>query len=150
LDVKLTLDLVAQGKSPIVKRVIATNYENLLNHAKKLAAKHEVNPEEINLRYHDGDNWVVVEDNDDVQLAFTLARSSNGKVIFTIKASAAAPEISAFASTATTMNNMDEEMKEPAVVAKGHKKPKKEKGIPRKAIKNLINNELNKQAQDVF
>ena len=32
-------------------------------------------------------------------------------------------------------------MKEPA--AKGHKKAnKKEKGIPRKAIKNLINNEL--------
>lgn len=152
MDVKLSLDLASQGKSPIVKRVIATNYENLINHAKKLAAKHEVNPEEINLRYHDGDNWVVVEDDDDVQLAFTLARSSNGKVIFNIKSSAAAPEISAFASTATTMNNVaDEEMKEPvAAGAKGHKKPKKEKGIPRKAIKNLINNELQKQAQDVF
>jgi tRNA(Ile)-lysidine synthase TilS/MesJ len=43
-------------------------------------------------------------------------------------------------------------MKEaPTGGAKGHKnKPKKEKGIPRKAIKNLINNELTKQAQDVF
>jgi len=46
-----------------------------------------VNPNEINLRYHDGDNWVVVEDDDDVQLAFSLALSSNGKVIFTIKSS---------------------------------------------------------------
>merc|ERR1712061_792286 len=110
-----------------------------------------VNSESINLRYHDGDNWVVVEDDDDVQLAFTLARSSNGKVIFAIKSSAAAsaPEISAFATTATTMD-VDEEMKLPATGAKGVKKPKKEKGIPRKAIKNLINNELNKQAQDVF
>ena len=137
---------------------MASNFDTLLTTAKNLATKNGVNPNDINLRYHDGDNWVVVEDDDDVQLAFTLARSSNGKVLFTIKSSdaASAPEISAFANTATTtattINTMevDEEMKEPAAAAKGHKKPKKEKGIPRKAIKNLINNELNKQAQDVF
>ena len=99
LDVKLSLDLAGQGKSPIVKRVMASNFETLLTTAKNLATKNQVNPEEINLRYHDGDNWVVVEDDDDVQLAFTLARSNNGKVIFAIKTSAAAPEISAFAST---------------------------------------------------
>jgi hypothetical protein len=129
---------------------MASNFEQLLTTAKNLASKNGVNSEQINLRYHDGDNWVVVEDDDDVQLAFTLARSSNGKVIFSIKSSAAAsaPEISAFATTATTMD-VDEEMKLPAAGVKG-KKPKKEKGIPRKAIKNLINNELNKQAQDVF
>ena len=33
---------------------------------------------------------------------------------------------------------------------KGSKKEKKVKGIPRKALKNLINNELEKQSQDVF
>ena len=156
LDVKLSLDVAAQGKSPVVKRVMASNFDTLLTTAKNLATKNGVNPEEINLRYHDGDNWVVVEDDDDVQLAFTLARSSNGKVIFTIKSTkavASAPEISAFATTATTATTMevDEEV-QPAAAATGHKnkKPKKEKGIPRKAIKNLINNELNKQAQDVF
>ena len=153
LDVKLSLDVAAQGKSPVVKRVMPSNFDTLLTTAKNLATKNGVNPEEINLRYHDGDNWVVVEDDDDVQLAFTLARSSNGKVIFTIKSTkavASAPEISAFATTATTME-VDEEV-QPAAAALGHKnkKPKKEKGIPRKAIKNLINNELNKQAQDVF
>merc|ERR1712110_1146690 len=118
LDVKLSLDLAGQGKSPIVKRVMASNFETLLTTAKNLATKNQVNPEEINLRYHDGDNWVVVEDDDDVQLAFTLARSNNGKVIFAIKTSAAAPEISAFATTAASME-VDEEVKEPA--AKGHK-----------------------------
>ena len=81
LDVKLSLDVAAQGKSPVVKRVMASNFEQLLTTAKNLATKNGVNPEQINLRYHDGDNWVVVEDDDDVQLAFTLARSSNGKVI---------------------------------------------------------------------
>ena len=153
LDVKLSLDVAAQGKSPVVKRVMASNFDTLLTTAKNLATKNGVNAEAINLRYHDGDNWVVVEDNDDVELAFTLARSSNGKVIFSIKSSAAAsaPEISAFATTATTATTMevDEEV-QPAAAAKGHKKPKKEKGIPRKAIKNLINNELNKQAEVVF
>ena len=46
----------------------------------------------------------------------------------------------------------DEEMKDEAQPATGHSKGKKEKikGIPRKALKNLINNELEKQAQEVF
>ena len=87
LDVKLSLDVAAQGKSPVVKRVMASNFEQLLTTAKNLATKNGVNSESINLRYHDGDNWVVVEDDDDVQLAFSLALSSNGKVIFTIKSS---------------------------------------------------------------
>jgi len=34
--------------------------------------------------------------------------------------------------------------------ATGQRKNKKDKGIPRKALKNLINNELEKQSQEVF
>jgi len=45
---------------------------------------------------------------------------------------------------------MDDDDKEESQ-AKGIKKTKKEKGgIPRKALKNLINNELQKQSREVF
>jgi plastocyanin domain-containing protein len=64
LDVKLSLDLSAQGKSPIVKRVLATDYDTLMAQAKTLAGKHGIS--EVHLRYHDDDNWVIVEDNEDL------------------------------------------------------------------------------------
>jgi hypothetical protein len=63
LDVKLSLDLSAQNKSPVVKRVLASDYATLLNQAKALGTKHGVSEEDCQLRYHDGDNWVIVEDN---------------------------------------------------------------------------------------
>ena len=63
LDVKLSLDLSAQNKSPVVKRVLASDYATLLNQAKTLGAKHRVKEEDCQLRYFDGDNWVIVEDN---------------------------------------------------------------------------------------
>ena len=84
-DVKLSLDLTAQGKSPIFKRVQASDYQTLITAANKLAAKHEISPEEIKLKYHDGDNWVVVEDDNDVQMAFSIANNTNVKLIFAIR-----------------------------------------------------------------
>lgn len=45
LDVKLSLDVSAQGKSPVVKRVMASNFEQLLTTAKNLATKNGVNSE---------------------------------------------------------------------------------------------------------
>lgn len=47
---------------------------------------------------------------------------------------------------------MKQEQHQQPESATGQKKCKKEKvkGIPRKALKNLINNELEKQARDVF
>ena len=142
LDVKLSLDLSAKGMSPIVKRVIATNYETLMGQATKLASRHNISESDVSLRYHDGDSWVIVEDNDDLELAFAIALSNSSKLTFSIKPTqVASSEVSAFAAAA----NADEEMKEES--ATGHKKKeKKEKGLPRKALKNLINNELNKQA----
>ena len=46
----------------------------------------------------------------------------------------------------------DEDMKEDTQPAKGHSKGKKDKikGIPRKALKNLINKQLEAQSKDVF
>ena len=142
VDVKLSLDLSAQRKSPVVKRVVATNFETLMVQATKLAAKHDISESEVSLRYYDGDSWVIVEDNDDLELAYAIALSNTSKLTFSIKPPQVAnAEVSSFAAAA----NADEEMKEEP--ATGHKKKeKKEKGLPRKALKNLINNELNKQA----
>ena len=90
------------------------------------------------MKYYDGESWVIVEDNDDLELAFAIAQSGNMKLTFSIKH----PDC----ASAPHVEKSDEEMKEEP--AKGHKKAKKEKakGIPRKALKNLINDELNKQA----
>ena len=129
-DVKLSLDLTAQGKSPIFKRVQASDYQTLITAAHKLATKHAISPQEIKLKYHDGDNWVVVEDENDVQMAFACAQRNNVKLIFAIR-------------HPNSSLSVQEEVK--------FQKPKVEKlGIPRKAIKNLINQELAKQAKEVF
>ena len=87
LDVKLSLDLSAQNKSPVVKRVLASDYATLLTQAKTLGAKHGVREEDCQLRYHDGDNWIIVEDTQDLELAFAIATSSTNKLIFCIKPS---------------------------------------------------------------
>ena len=147
LDVKLSLDLSAQNKSPVVKRVLASDYTTLMNQAKALGTKHGLSEADCQLRYHDGDNWVIVEDNQDLELAFAIATSSTMKLIFSIKpAGVSASQVSTSATVPA-----DEEMKEESQQI-GHKKGRKDhvKGIPRKALKNLINNELEKQSHEVF
>lgn len=137
---KLSLDLTAQNKSPVVKRVLASDYTTLVNQAKTLGARHGISEADCQLRYHDGDNWIIVEDDQDLELAFAIATSSTMKLIFTIKPDKVRQsQVSTAASVA-----VDEEMKDEGQQAatSGHKKCKKEKGIPRKALKNLINNEL--------
>ena len=84
-DVKISLDLSHQGKSPIFKKILAADFQTLITAANKLATKHEISPEEIKLKYHDGDNWVVVEDENDVQMAFAMANRNNAKLIFAIR-----------------------------------------------------------------
>lgn len=111
-----------------------------------MAAKHNVEVGNCPLRYFDGDNWVIVEDDDDLKLAFALAMSDSKKITFSVK-----PVNSPVSKEIHSAE--DEEMKqEEAEPATGRKKCKKDKvkGIPRKALKNLINNELEKQAKDVF
>ena len=140
LDIKLSLDLTAQGKSPVIKRVLASDYDTLMSQSKKLAVRHGLSEAECQLKYFDGDSMVVVEDNDDLDLAFAIAQTSDNKLTFTIKH----PDV-ASAPAEKTMG--DVVMKE-----EKQKKAKKEmpKGIPRKALKNLINSELDRQAQEVF
>lgn len=90
LDVKLSLDLSAQGKSPVVKRVLASDYATLMAQANKLAASKGVSETDCALRYYDGDNWVIVEDDEDLQLAFAIALSDTKKLLFSIKPASAA------------------------------------------------------------
>lgn len=81
-----------------------------------------------------------------MELAFAIATSSNNKLIFCIKPSSS--DVSQVSTAATAP--ADEEMKDEGMQgsSKGHKKGKRDKakGIPRKALKNLINNELEKQS----
>ena len=142
----------------MVKRVLASDYATLLNQAKTMGAKHGVREEDCMLRYHDGDNWVIVEDDQDLELAFAIATSCSNKLIFSIKPASSSlgftqSMVSTSAATATQATGADEEMKDEGQQATGHKKGRggdKVKGIPRKALKNLINNELEKQSQEVF
>ena len=85
LDVKLSLDLTAKNKSPVVKRVLASDYTTLMNQAKSLGSRHGISENDCQLRYHDGDNWIIVEDDQDLELAFAIATSSTMKLIFTVK-----------------------------------------------------------------
>ena len=73
LDIKLSLDLTAQGKSPVIKRVLASDYDTLMSQSKKLAVRHGLSEAECQIKYFDGDSMVVVEDNDDLDLAFAIA-----------------------------------------------------------------------------
>ena len=148
IDVKLSLDLTAQNKSPVVKRVLASDFDTLMKQAKTLAAKHGIN-EGVHLRYHDGDSWIIVEDGDDLELAFAIAQSNTMKLIFQIKSTGAEAPVSSEAQSQSPLMQDDEEMKDSAP-CRGKRGGKGGKGMPRKALKNLINNELDKQAKDVF
>ena len=85
LDVKLSIDLAAQRKSPIVKRVAASDFATLTTQAQALSAKHGVDAGNCPLRYYDGESWVIVEDDDDLKLAFAIAMSDTKKLTFTVK-----------------------------------------------------------------
>ncbi len=153
LDIKLSLDLSAQRKSPVVKRVQPSDYDTLLSVAKKMASKHGLSEEGCKLKYNDGESFVVVEDDDDLEMAYAIAQSGSMKLMFLIKH----PDASAPADIDMADANKssgDEEMKEEPSAKKPKRekkeKVKKEKGLPRKALKNLINSELDKQAQDIF
>jgi len=62
LDVKISLDMTAYNRSPVVKRVLASNYATLMTQTTTLAKKHSVESSALVLKYYDGDSWVIVED----------------------------------------------------------------------------------------
>lgn len=72
LLVKLSLSLHHEGKSPVAKRVMTSDYATLLDQAKKLGSKHSVTDAEW-LRYNDGQDWITIEDDMDLDFAYDFA-----------------------------------------------------------------------------
>jgi hypothetical protein len=77
--VKLSLSLHHKGMSPIAKRVSTSNYETLLEQAKKLGAKYDITEAEW-LRYHDGQDWITIEDDMDLDFAYEFASTKCKKM----------------------------------------------------------------------
>ena len=88
------------------------------------------------MKYYDGESWVTVEDNNDLELAFTYAQGSNKKLTFNIKH----PNCASTIAVEERKNKKD----------KREKKEKKPKIISKKALKNVIAAELEKQAPGIF
>ena len=57
--------------SPVCKRVMASDYATLMVMAAKLAARCNMEPE--GLRYDDGHDWVMIEDDMDLEFAYDFA-----------------------------------------------------------------------------
>ena len=152
LDVKLML-VVPGNRTPIAKRIPAKmDYKTLVTKAKALAAKHDMLDEkEPVITYKDEGEWanLEVEDDDDLELALAKAFSNEAKAItFFIKTSKSVAQ----QDVKKPVEMEDEEMKqeEDEVPVKGKKNKVKNAKMPRKALKNLINSELEKQSKEVF
>lgn len=128
------------------------DFAQLVTKAKALAAKHNMlDDEEPVISYKDEGEWanLEVEDDDDLELAIAKSMSSDSKSItFFIKTSkSVAPK-----DVKVVCEPEDEEMKgdDDEAPVKGKKNKSKNAKMPRKALKNLINAELEKQSREVF
>lgn len=137
LDVRIQLQHAGET---FLKRVPApVTYEKLSAVVTQLLAKNGLPTEGFRVRYLDVDAlWVVVEDDSDLEIAYTLALSSDKKVTFVIQPKEPRGE--------------DVEMaeEEEPVGKRAGKKQRGGNGIPRKALRNMIQSQLENQAQQVF
>jgi len=70
-NILVKLQLSAPGASPVCKRVMASDYATLMVMAAKLAARCNTEPE--GLRYDDGHDWIMIEDDMDLEFAYDFA-----------------------------------------------------------------------------
>ena len=107
------------------------------------------------ISYHNNDVDIVVEDNDDYMLARTISRSDNRQLNLSVKLfnknkKGEKGEEQVNAATESPDEN-EEETKQEAPAQKGKRaEGKKDKGIPRKALKSLIKSALEQQATEAF
>jgi len=107
------------------------------------------------ISYHNNDVDMVVEDNDDYMLARTISLSDNKQLNLSVKLfkkekKGEKVEEQANAAIESPDEN-EEETKQEAPAQKGRRaEGKKEKGIPRKALKSLIKSALEQQATEAF
>ena len=67
-DVTAKLSLYGPHK-PVWKEIATTDFETMMNEAKQIAEPAQVEY----LQYHDGDSWVIVEEQQDLDAAFNFA-----------------------------------------------------------------------------
>jgi len=142
-------------KGPTVKRVKAPSTLKVLKEqAAAFAKKQGINAAITQIVYRDARrDFVDVDDEDDFELGMTQAIQSklNAEITFVIKFEKSASLQEERKEPRDAVEDFDMCDDEEAVQARGIKKNKKDKaGIPRKALKNLINNELQKQSREVF
>lgn len=70
-NIIVKLQVCEADGSPVCKRVVAGDYATLMVMAAKLATKCNSEPE--GLRYKDGSDWVMVEDDQDLEFAYDFA-----------------------------------------------------------------------------
>ena len=156
---KIQLEMPASNKSdkcPSVKRVRSPASLKLLKEqAAAFAAKHGIQTPISQIMYREDKRaFVDVDDEDDFELGMAQALSQVPAEITFVIQFAQYPDLEERKEPRPTAEDvyMDDEEEVPV---KGIKKDKKgggfgKNGIPRKALKNLINNELQKQSREVF
>ena len=147
------LKLVFQdNRKPVAKAIPYQNmtYEQLVQKAKALAAKHDMlnNEKEPVITYDAFNSSVEVEDDTDLQLALSGAlQNKQSQITFNI-------ETGKSQTSQTQKKDEDEEMKaedeDDDLPVKGKRNKAKNAKMPRKALKHLINQELEKQSKEVF
>lgn len=136
LKLKLCLDMGKKNKN-MNKRVNSTaDYATLLSQAKALCAQNAISEEGCKLRYSDGDSWVIIEDDQDLQFAITSAAATK-KLAIKIR---------------TAAQEEQEESKQGRAPRVKKEKAKKEPvmKLNRKTVKEFLRAELDEEAQFVF
>ena len=156
LLIKLQLtEQVGMGKKPVCKRVKESDYASLMTVATKLAAKRNMEPE--GLRYDDGHDWVMIEDDEDLELAYDFATTKcteqtasiipaqkpgkASQIIFNIKMKEDAEQSYVEHGYKGHEDEEQQSALDKKSIAKGANKVK---GVPRKTLKNLISKEYDK------
>ena len=130
IQVQLSVDLSALNKESVSKPTEATNFATILGEAKTFGAANGLKYKHCQMRYNDGENWVIVEDEQDLELAYACASRSDNKITFTI-------------------SSMKGQKRGP----KAERKKKEKfmgKSVPRWAFKNLITNEQDNAYLELF
>ena len=130
LEVQLSVDLSAQNKDSVTKRVSASDFATILGEAKAYGAANGMKYKHCHMRYNDGENWVIVEDEQDLELAYAVASRSDNKITFTI-------------------SSMKGQKRGP----KAERKKKEKfmgKSVPRWAFKNLVTDEQDNSYLELF
>jgi len=163
-----TLDVCIQFESMkgYTKRVAQPeDYDSLSAVVRKCLEKDSKGQNsEFRIHSKDTDGLVVVEDDDDLNLAYQIAAQSAGKVVFLVSTKRKAPKWSMKTPQEETKtkgwefitpdeghaNEGAGEDDEPVEGKKSRRKNNMPKGIPRKAVKQLIESYLSNNAKKIF